>query len=334
MILIRADANTTIATGHVMRCLSIADAIKALGGECIFVTADSFPDSFIESRGFSHICLNSDYRDMDSELDAMRGIVAEYKPNAVLVDSYFVSEKYLKGLREFVKVAYIDDVNAFAYPVDVLINYSVYGEKVDYKLSESCVKLLGTSYAPVRRQFGGTDVVPYYRRDKRILITAGGVDFEGMIKAVLQKLLEDSRFSDYDFVVMVGKTYADRSILDIRNQRAVVYQNVSDVASLMKQSMFAVSAGGSTLYELCALRTPTVTFAVADNQLGNVREFDARGLFRYAGDVRVDKDKTVNTIADLLWEMADREDESLEEAMKACVDGCGAERIAKYLMNI
>lgn len=333
MILIRADANTTIATGHVMRCLSIADGIKAMGGECIFVTADTFPDSFIEGRGFKHICLNSDYKNMYSELDAMRELVREYKPNVVLVDSYFVTKEYFDGLREFVKVAYIDDVNAFDYPVDILINYSVYGESVDYKLPDGCAKLLGTTYAPVRRQFSPENATAYYLRDRNILITAGGVDFDGMIKLILQKLLEDSEFNDYDFTVMVGKTYNDDSVLKISNPRVKIYQNVSDVATLMKNAMFAVSAGGSTLYELCALQTPTVTFSVVDNQLGNVREFDNRGIFKYAGDTRNGKESVVEKVAEYLREGLHNADNNLIGLMKSCVDGRGAERIAEYLMK-
>lgn len=333
MILIRADANTEIATGHVMRCLSVADGIKAKGVDCLFVTADMFPDSFIESRGYSHVCLNSDYRDMNSEIEDLRKIVEKYNAKVILVDSYYVTKAYLNALRQFVKVAYIDDVNAFAYPVDILINYSVYAGLLDYDVPSDCLKLLGTDYAPVRRQFMIDDTVPYYEREKKILITAGGVDFEGMIKRISDKLLEDSRFNDYDLVVMVGKTYSDRSVLDSSRERVSVYQNVPNVAALMKTSMFAVSAGGSTLYELCALQTPTVTFSVADNQLGNVKEFDRRDLYKYAGDTRDNKDAVVENIADYLYAMMQTKDDLLISAMKLCVDGKGAERIADELIK-
>ena len=63
MIAIRVDANEQIASGHVMRCLSIADALQELGVETLFFTSDYYAEEIIEKRGFPAICLNNDWND-------------------------------------------------------------------------------------------------------------------------------------------------------------------------------------------------------------------------------------------------------------------------------
>ncbi len=137
MIYIRADANDKIGIGHMMRCFSIAQALRKRGTEATFFVADR--SSFVADRssakmaaeaGFGYVCLNSDYDHLDLEADRLLQHMRERSVDHLLVDSYFVTESYMNRIREPACLAYIDDVNRFVYPCDLLINYNIYAENL------------------------------------------------------------------------------------------------------------------------------------------------------------------------------------------------------------
>ena len=166
MILFRADANSSIGMGHVMRCLSIADAfpshptILPRGKKDIkFVLADDGVAELIKDRGYEPIVLHTDYSDMDSEIPVWEELADSIDADLLIVVSYYVTPSYLTWLKENIgTVAYIDDVLSFPYPVDVLVDYNAYANELSYQtLYEGCEKkpefLLGVEYAPLRSMF-------------------------------------------------------------------------------------------------------------------------------------------------------------------------------------
>ena len=100
MFLIRADGNAEIGVGHVMRCLSIADALKENNKEVVFATADNNMKSVIEGRGFSCIVLESDYKNMMSDFDNEVFPDILNQSESIIVDSYYVSDEYFNRIRE------------------------------------------------------------------------------------------------------------------------------------------------------------------------------------------------------------------------------------------
>ena len=157
MILFRADGSNRIGSGHIMRCLSLADAAGERGMDCLFVTAGAEFRDIIQDRGYRCIVLGTDYTDMESELPTLTRILSREKPDTIIADSYQVTANYLETLRHYGKLVYIDDLAAFAYPVDALINYSLGAEDVDYKAlyagQTEPKMLIGPRYIPLRRDF-------------------------------------------------------------------------------------------------------------------------------------------------------------------------------------
>ena len=157
-ILIRTDGNQEIATGHLMRCLSVAQALKERNLPVLFAVADHNSGQLLRSfmageEDFPVICLDTDYRNPAAELDRLCTAVFENNIGCVLIDSYFVTPPYLEGLHKAVKTAYIDDIYSFDYPVDLIINYDAAPPADFYR---NCpYKLLGLSYTPLRKQFRG-----------------------------------------------------------------------------------------------------------------------------------------------------------------------------------
>lgn len=331
MIGIRADGNNQIGLGHVMRCLSIADKLKACGEQVIFFMADENAAETVRNRGFEMVCLNSDWNDPDAELVKLLAALRERGITGLLLDGYYFSEDYMRSLKNAVYTAYLDDLCAFHYPVDCIINYSVYAKDMPYPSIEGQTLLLGTDYAPLREQFQ-KDMLPEKSEKKNILVLSGGTDPYNIAECIPKAILEQKELEEYRITVVIGK-YAIPCAGLVQNDRVIFMQNVTDMAALMRGATFAVSAGGSTLYELCACKVPTVTYAFVDNQLGNVEKFDALGVMPYAGDLRKDAGKVTEKLIRTLVDFSKQDSKQKEEKMERLVDGNGAMRVAMALLG-
>ena len=92
--------NQVIATGHVMRDLSIAHATSQLGERVIFILADSQAVSYIADKGYESIVLDTKWNDLEAELPVMEKVIKENGITSLLVDSYQVTEMFINN-REY-----------------------------------------------------------------------------------------------------------------------------------------------------------------------------------------------------------------------------------------
>lgn len=337
-ILFRVDGNPIIGSGHVMRCLSIADAAKDMGIECRFAVADESFAQVILNRGFACDVLHTNYRRVDEERSSLLRLLRRYSPAVIVVDSYFVTSDYLNWLGQLADVTYIDDLAAFAYPVKTLINYNIYGPELGYEQLYQTADvpvpwlLLGSRYAPLRKQFKNLLPREPAQTVKNIFVSTGGADPEHMALQLAQYLDSWPPAPQYQFHFVVATMNPDMEAL--RGIAAdcpwlYLHENVQDMADLMCRCDLAISAAGSTLYELCACGVPTITYAFADNQLLGMDAFAKQGVMVTIGDIRCKKNnaKTVVFCAReiaLCCEMR----KGLAKKMQRVVDGNGAERIA------
>lgn len=335
ILYIRTDMNDVIATGHMMRCLSIADAAAKLGKSTTFILADEQAVEFIHKRGHETVVLHSKWNDMDAELDTLWKIIEELGITAMLIDSYMVTRKYLSALSKWVKTIYVDDLNAFYYPVHALICYAVYWKKFCYRQNYPQAELLlGPSYVPLRETFCNCEKKVIKTETENLLILSGGTDYFHILEGILQRI-EKKKY--HSIVVICGNYYEEYEAFCSRYKsykHIHFHKAVKNIKDYMKQADMAVSAGGTTLYELCACGTPTVSYSFADNQMDNVREFKGEGIIDYAGDFRdTDIFENINRILNRYFhEPALREERS--KRMQKLVDGKGAERIAKALIGM
>ena len=333
MLYFRVDMNPTIATGHMMRCLSIADDVHELGGDVTFIAADEYPVELGHSRGYDVIVLDSDWKDMESELPKLAEVIEANQIEELFVDSYQVTPKYLSGLQKCVKVTYLDDLDKFSYPVDRIICYANYYKKFSYAKDSNAGHCLGMEYIPLRKEFRNCPRKQISDRIHKVLLLSGGTDSYGIIEKMVERFKGEESIT---FVTVCGRyyegfeemqsKYSDYSNLEF-------YKNVSDLEEYMKEADLAISAGGTTLYELCAVGTPTISYSFADNQLYNVKQFDEDGLIEYAGDVRnADIFANVwNCYLEYKTNATLRKDKSI--ALQQVVDGKGAQRIASVLLG-
>ena len=344
-IIFRADANKNIGQGHVMRCLSIADAFKREGHSCIFVSADLFAAELIGARGYECFETGFSYDDMNSELPATEKILGEEKPDIIIVDSYYVTNDYFKALKKYAKTVYLDDVYAFAYDADTLINYNVYADENKYRklYAAAGIKLpeliLGCEYAPLRKEFEETRILPVQKdRAENIMISVGGSDpLHLAMKFINEIRAGENELTDCNFEFILGALEEDRKTIeeissDSRNIKSRF--NIRDMKGAIEQSDIVISAAGSTQYEICSCGVPCISFSMADNQVEGGKKFDELGAFIYAGDAR-EGEEFIKRLFDILIRLIGDKDkrESLAKNERTLTDGKGAGRIVGRLLN-
>lgn len=287
LVYIRTDGNETIATGHLMRCLSIARALKKRGAAVAFLVSDDTSASILQKmyspdeiadHSFPILELRTDYRSLDREIQTMQGILSSHNVACLLVDSYFATPEYLDILRQICKVAYLDDLQAFDCPASLVINYDFCVDESFYTKAD-CV-LTGCAYTPLREQFADQ---PYHlwEQVKDLFLSTGGTDPFYIAGGMLKRLCASDDWKDVSFHVLTGPMHVHRAELAVmagKDSRIVLHEQVSDMAALMSTCDLAFSAGGTTLYELCAVGVPSVSFSMADNQLPGVKAFDDANL--------------------------------------------------------
>lgn len=335
MLYIRTDMNDIIATGHVMRCLAVADAAAGLGEDTTFILSDEHAVCLVEDRGYHAVVLHTQWDHMETEAGALSRVIREHKIKAMLIDSYMVTQRYLEMLSEMVQVAYIDDLNAFLYPVHTLVCYAGYYKKFCYEKRYRGTKLLlGTQYVPLGKPFQNMGRKTIRQPMGNLLLLSGGTDRFGILEGMLGKI-NPALYTNID--VICGRYYTGYEQLQEKyrsSSNVHFHKAVTNMEHYMVQADAAVSAGGTSLYELCACGTPAVCYSFADNQLDNVQQFQDDGLMDYAGDVRYTDifERTARLLEMYACSPKLRQDRS--NRMQKLVDGKGAGKIAAALIEM
>lgn len=343
-LIIRADGNARIGAGHLMRCLTIADEIRDRDSVC-FWCADAESAALAQSRGYSVRVLGTDYRDMPSELPEWEKSSARQDRGAagrrILVDSYYVNAEYLQALRSYGRVYLMDDMMQQTWPVDGIINYNAFAQRKNYELlyagrREKAQALMpelyiGPSYIPVRPRFAGRDY-QVQKQVQEILITTGGGDQENIAGQILERI-EDMGCR----IHVVSGPYNPHgdwlSAYAVSHPQVVLHRQVAEMAELMLQCDLAVTAGGTTVYELCALGVPFICFSYAENQEALAEYAGKKGIGWDAGSYHRDPAGTLERIGRLAQQAGTDYNgrQRMSQCARALVDGSGARRLAEVL---
>lgn len=359
MIYIRADGNTAIGMGHVMRCLAVAEAIAEQDGPPpVFLTADEGCRGMIEDRGFEALVLGTDYREMMSELPQLERLLDSIA-DIVLVDSYQANNEYYLKLRELVRVACFEDLGE-AYPVDLLINYNIYAPELEHRYraahghphkalpveadSYPHKVLLGTAYMPLRKAFQRPSGYQIRERVTDLLITTGGSDPHFAAGAITDALLDDRMIREqglhlhlvsgpFNQFVHVLKSRYDCYRSEDSAVQITIHENVKDLRSLLLGSDIVISATGSTIYEVSSLGVPMIVFYFAENQRQGAEALKKRTDIVNAGCFAKNSGAVIEQIREAvkrcIGDFAYRE--QLNQQETGLVDGRGAQRIARQL---
>lgn len=351
ILFIRADGNPSLGMGHIMRCLSIADEMR---GRIIFITACEECVDKIKERGYEALLLDTDYRHMETEIDTLVIILKKYcKPDmlcAMLVDSYQVSAAYINALRKYIRVACLEDMGN-AYPADLLINYNIYAPSLADKYMPSGAEdknvsiypdrmLLGLAYQPLGREFGSGSI-QISQSVTDVMITTGGSDPCYAAGAILEALLSEASGSleniTYHVVSGPFNQNAERLKCEYGDRDNVkIYEGLKSLRELMLRCDVAISATGSTIYELCALSVPIICFFFVPNQRQAAAALENMTDIVNAGDFSKEplsvSQKIVTTLKKCVQDSGYRKHLAAQE--RKIVDAKGAGRLARELEKL
>ncbi len=336
MIYFRADCNSVIASGHIMRCISIAQGFIESGYKVKFLVADNNPTEILDRYNIQYTVLESQWDNLNKEINKVISIVKGDSKSLVIIDSYYVSKEYVNRLSNYSAICYLGSLREYLGNLSALINYSTSIDYDFYKVYNSRTQLLlGPQYAPLRKEFSFvTDHIT--ENLNKILITTGGTDGLNFTSLLLKRICNDHTFSDITFYVIIGKMFNNKEELYKfygKDKNIILLENVTSMSSVMKEVDLAVSANGTTVYELSATKVPTITFCVAEEQLHSAEGLHRMGVVDYCGEAYRDINKVINNITSriIYYKSNPKERQNLAKKAHSFIDGMGVKRIVESL---
>jgi|SaaInlStandDraft_6_1057023.scaffolds.fasta_scaffold12445_3 UDP-2,4-diacetamido-2,4,6-trideoxy-beta-L-altropyranose hydrolase len=351
-VTIRTDSSVKIGTGHVMRCLTLANILRMQGADVEFIckrhTGSLIP--YIQKLKYNvHILKNVQFKDLDTygslfhsrllggtqKNDAKQclSILKNTKPDLLIVDHYAIDQEWEKILKSTYKnLLVIDDLGDRSHVCDFLLdqNYGSTVKKYQALVPKKCLILLGPNYALLRPEFSKYREYSLGRRKnnkaKRILITFGGIDPDNYTGRVL-KIFKKIQMPDYVNITVIMSSMSpflkeSQDLAKTMHIKTEVKVDVSNMAEIMMNSDIAIGAAGSTAWERCCLGLPTIQMVIAKNQ-----EYVSRSLVQ-VGAVRLLE--RLDQIPYFIKNVNEWMLEVGEVASQVC-DGLGANKVVKIL---
>ncbi len=327
VIAIRADGNSEIGFGHLMRTQALARQLEKRGAEVVFLTKN--PENI---KGYSLEVIDFNVG-ITKEDCVVEKILKKRQADMLIIDSYAYGQERLDRIAGLDLLSvYIDDMNLYEFNTDYLVNANLYAAKLDYHGKAGF--LLGSEYLMMREEFGGLPSRKIRKQAQDVLISFGAADMENLTPWILKILFNYHKFYELNWHVVIGPVFRNLAEIEamVRDKRKVFLHHSPDVKSLMGNCDISINAAGSTTYELAACGVPALLIAAADNQLRLAREADGQGF-------AIDLGWHSELRKEYLFDTLDRviEDRAVRQAMAArgqdLIDGKGAKRLADILLN-
>jgi len=339
-LLIRADASVAMGTGHVMRCLALAQAWQDAGGRAIFAMAES--TDAIRSRLAAESCevvqVLGTAGGLDDSSETVR-LAAAHKARWVVVDGYQFGGRYQLALKEAgCKILFLDDNgHARHYSADLVLNQNAYpGEDLYCDRDSGTELLLGLPYAMLRREFRAWRDRKFDTRKNggRVVVTLGGSDAGNLTPRVIAALEQLGPGTVEARVVAGGSNPNARELERAEATSRIdlcLLRNVTNMPELMAWADVAVSAAGTTVLELAFMGVPTILVTVADHQKPNALACERLGIAESMGDlVKLSSAQLAAAVSGLMADFERRRKMTL--TARSLVDGRGADRVVARLM--
>ncbi len=282
-LIIRADANKRMGTGHIMRCIALAQEWVAQNGTVLFICCLSNAALLqrLQSLNFETRLIEKSCPD-PLDIDTTLSMAAQRDARVMVVDGYQFTCDYHKKIREHgIKLMVIDDYNHLPfYHADILLNQNTGAQAIPYHTPPGTIPLLGSDFALLRDEFltAARPDAPKTDQVSNILVTMGGSDPDNVTLKTI-KALNRLAASSLKVKIALGPGNQNHESV-IKEARASVHDmevidNASNMPELMSWAEMAISAGGSTALELLYLNVPALFFIIADNQKRIVEQIEA-----------------------------------------------------------
>jgi UDP-2,4-diacetamido-2,4,6-trideoxy-beta-L-altropyranose hydrolase len=355
-ILFRVDVSNLIGSGHLMRCLTLAnearlrgwqssfamrdpssniiDKVKSSGHE-IHLLVDTDKDTIFQVNDLTH----SDWLVVSQVTDSIEtsNLIEKINPDWVVVDHYAIDVVWHQIIRKTGrKLLVIDDLADRVLDCDILVNQNVGFSAKDYdgKITTQTEIFLGPTYAVLRPEFQDWREFSLRRRKtpilNRVLITMGGADAQNHTLKVFQELEKSINSVKVEFFVVLGALYPFldefNEFMETSTNKITKLTNIENMAEIMANSDICIGAAGSSSWERCCLGVPTLMLTIADNQKRIASSLNARRVA-----VSADKKNLASKFDTLFETGGSNELIHLTKNSSELCDGFGASRILESL---
>lgn len=364
-VIFRVDASLEIGTGHVMRCLTLANLLSRKGVDCFFVCRMHVGNmiNVIRRHGYFVYTLQSainegslgednnekklthaHWLDVNWRKDATEtiGIIGGKVFDWLVVDHYALDIRWEKLLRPFcVKLLVIDDLADRSHECDVLLDQNLGRSPIEYSnlVDIKCKKLIGPSFALLRPEFANrrasSNRIQTQNSIRNILISLGGVDKDNISGAVLNALRSCELPNEVCLTVVLGEKAP--WLESLRKQSLTmpwstrILHDVKDMASLMDEADLAIGAAGGSAWERCCMGLPTILVVLAENQKRGALALELSGAAVLLSDVFEISELLKKQISLL---KLGRQLKFMSNAAESICDGLGANRVASVMLYL
>jgi len=353
LVLIRTDSSHKIGTGHVMRCLTLADELRKTGAIVEFIVRDHIgninellrksdfkvnllPKSTIKSQ--KDLIGYEQWIGVKQSIDADETvrIVKDKEIDWLIVDHYGLDNTWEEILRPYIKkLMVIDDLANRKHDCDLLLDQNYINNKDRYcsLLKPDTVKLLGVNFALLRKEFVDYGITPVLANPiKRIFVFFGGSDPENLTSLAIQALVKP-KLKHLLVNVVIGSTNPYRT--DLKKEidkysNIKLHIQVDNIAALMSKSDLAIGAGGTSTWERIILGLPSIVITTADNQVAFTKDLDKDGYIKWLGN---SNQVSEQVLYDALLDAINSRHQLLEQSRicKELINGQGAKIVSKLL---
>jgi UDP-2,4-diacetamido-2,4,6-trideoxy-beta-L-altropyranose hydrolase len=353
-VAIRVDASEKIGTGHFMRCLTLANALRKRGAQTCFMSRH-IPRHFLgmlDQYGYEFMQLppepkhpvagdlaHAAWLGTSQEVDAQASLAAldSQSWDWLVVDHYALDFRWESVLRQAVKKIFvIDDLADRQHDCDMLIDQNFYRDmhgRYTGKVPAHCRLLLGPRFALLRDEFRELHVKARPRQGpvERLLVFFGGVDAQNYTGMTLRALVGvGGGVIQVDVVLGAEHPFRDEIESTCAQHGYFCHVQTTRIADLMASADLAIGAAGSTSWERCCLALPTVVFSLADNQIEIAKGIEQLGAGWYIQPQVADVESILRTV---LCELLSDQQSLSEHSRRgySLVDGEGVDRVCACL---
>lgn len=335
-IAIYAETGESVGLGHLIRCSAIAEEL-CKKNKVMLLTSKGFNVSAFCVENIRYLQIVSPRKSNEMFMVSLKNILEKEDIEIVLLDSYYITYKILFEINKCYKLVVFDGNCKYPANVDMVINYTLKANREIYiqHYDRKVMLAIGCEYFPLRASFRQTDPISIEKKVKNIFVSVGASSVS--IEIIRLFLLIKEIDEDLNIYAAGDKKLHDLGEIK-KDKKIHLFSNIKDIEIIMKKCDVAVTAAGTTIYELMFLGIPTVTFAIAENQLSNKH---IKNILLWCGliDIAADKyqwNKYKKIIQDrlcILLESYDVRKKMSEDGMRF-IDGLGAVRIAGLIEKL
>ena len=306
-ILILTEGGKNVGFGHITRCISLYEAFeeKDINPE-LLVNGDSSILDLLRLKNFQRF---------DWVKNEERLFKILIHSDFIIIDSYLAEKSLYNKISKMTdgRIIMIDDYNRIDYPKGIVVNPSIYGNKINYSRKSNTIYLMGKDYIILRKEFWNIPTKKINKEIKDVLVTFGGMTNHNIFNEIEKFIIKKSCFNF--------------NVISTKNNKL----SAIEILDFMLKADVCISGGGQTTFELARVGVPTIGICLAENQLGNLIGLEKVGFLKFAGWFNDN---------DLFQEIKENFNKldyntrlKMSKASKKYIDGQGARRIVSGILE-